>query len=150
MRWRLTIGFRNLQRCLVCGLTVATRFGVHPTCRPTARAAGGSATTLPRPSGPSNDPLPTLAEIQCSNTPTSRHVPAGARHAWPSPGRAPWLNTMMNGHGCSCSCCPRLFCAPLPEVVANTVGQQQPSPWNGPSSPTLARCGRQWEWGWPL
>ena len=63
---------RNLQRCLACGLTVATRFGVHPTCRPTARAAAGSATTSPRPSGPSNDPLLTSAE----------HVPAGARHAW--------------------------------------------------------------------
>ena len=27
---------RGLQQCLVCGLSVSTRFGTHPTCRPAA------------------------------------------------------------------------------------------------------------------
>ena len=73
---------RNLQRCLVCGLRVATRFGVHPTCRPTARAAVSGGVAPPRADGSADGPLPSLIEIQCSNTPTLRHVPAGARHAW--------------------------------------------------------------------
>ena len=29
----------NRQRCAVCGLSVACRFGIHATCRPEARAA---------------------------------------------------------------------------------------------------------------
>ena len=29
------------QRCPVCSLSVSTRFGVQPTCRPEARAAAG-------------------------------------------------------------------------------------------------------------
>ena len=27
------------QRCRVCGLSVSTRYGIHPTCRPEARAS---------------------------------------------------------------------------------------------------------------
>ena len=73
---------RNLQRCLVCGLSVATRFGIHPTCRPTARATAGAGVAQPRADGSPDGPLPSLTEIQCSNAPTLRHVPAGARHAW--------------------------------------------------------------------
>ena len=73
---------RNLQRCLVCGLTVATRFGVHPTCRPTARAAAGNSRDAGPARGAADGPLPSLTAIQCSNTPTLRHVPAKARHAW--------------------------------------------------------------------
>ena len=30
------------QRCSVCGLSVSTRFGIHPTCRPAAREAAGA------------------------------------------------------------------------------------------------------------
>lgn len=73
---------RDLQRCLVCGLSVATGFGVHPTCRPTARATAGSGMARPRPHSSADGPLPSLTEIQCSNTPTLRRVPAGAKYAW--------------------------------------------------------------------
>eukprot|EP00913_Durusdinium_trenchii_P005528 g5150.t1 len=72
---------RDLQQCLVCGLSVAKRYGIHPTCRPTARAAAGPGPAL-GPRGPDDGALPSLSEIQCSNTPTLRHVPARARYAW--------------------------------------------------------------------
>ena len=64
-----------------CGLSVAKRYGIHPTCRPTARAAAGPGPAL-GPRGPDDGALPSLSEIQCSNTPTLRHVPARARYAW--------------------------------------------------------------------
>ena len=32
------------QRCAVCGLSVSSRFGVHPTCHPEARAAAAGRT----------------------------------------------------------------------------------------------------------
>ena len=70
---------RSLQQCLVCGLSVSTRFGIHPTCRPAARAVGGAVGSGPRDT---DGPLPSLAEIQCSYTPTLRHVPPSARYAW--------------------------------------------------------------------
>ncbi|CAK9056954.1 unnamed protein product [Durusdinium trenchii] len=72
---------RDLQQCLVCGLSVAKRYGIHPTCRPTARAAAGPGPAL-GPRGPDDGALSSLSEIQCSNTPTLRHVLARARYAW--------------------------------------------------------------------
>ena len=66
-------------RCLVCRLSVSERHGIHPTCRPEARAAAVG----PRPSLDAGGPaLPTLAAIQAGQTPTLRHVPALARHTW--------------------------------------------------------------------
>ena len=68
------------QRCQVCGLSVSTRHGVHPTCRPQARAAAGQDGAVRR-----DDPLqalPSIAEIQAGRTPTLRHVPAAARSLW--------------------------------------------------------------------
>ena len=72
------------QRCLVCGLSVATRFGTHPTCRPLARAAAPD----PAPAGPlpgavgAGHELPSLAAVQAAATPTLRHVPSAARYLW--------------------------------------------------------------------
>lgn len=63
---------RGLQECLVCGLTVSTRFGIHPTCRPDARSVGSGRG---RGSGAATDgdgALPSFAEIQGSPTPTLR------------------------------------------------------------------------------
>ena len=65
------------QRCPVCSLSVSTRFGVHPTCRPEARAAAGPIPTTGRVDG-----LPTFPNIQAGHTPTLRHVPQAARHSW--------------------------------------------------------------------
>ena len=68
------------QGCQVCGLSVSTRHGVHPTCRPQARAAAGQDGAVRR-----DDPLqalPSIAEIQAGRTPTLRHVPAAARSLW--------------------------------------------------------------------
>ena len=62
-------------RCVVFGLSVSDRNGVHPTCRPEARAAAVGPQ-------PSLEALPTLAAIQAGQTPTLRHVPALARHTW--------------------------------------------------------------------
>lgn len=68
---------RGRRRCPVCGLSVSTRFGVHPTCRPEARAAavGGNNSS-------SVDGLPSLEAIQSGCNRTLRHVPAAARHTW--------------------------------------------------------------------
>ena len=66
-------------RCLVCGLSVSDRHGVHPTCRPEARAA---AVGPHPPDAGGGAALPTLATIQAGQTPTLRHVPALARHTW--------------------------------------------------------------------
>ena len=72
---------RGLQQCLVCGLTVSTRYGTHPTCRPAARAGGGSAVASGGPRA-ADGTLPSLKDIQCSATWALRHVPPSARHAW--------------------------------------------------------------------
>lgn len=66
------------QRCGVCGLSVSTRYGIHPTCRPEARA---SAAGRAEAHG-ANDRLPSLLAIQGGATPTLRRVPAAARHSW--------------------------------------------------------------------
>ena len=58
---------RGRIRCPVCGLSVSERHGVHPTCRPEARAAAI---------------LPSFEEIQSASTSTLRHVPAAVRHLW--------------------------------------------------------------------
>ena len=71
------MGQEGRQRCPVCSLSVSTRFGVHPTCRPEARAAAGPIPTTGRVDG-----LPTFADIQAGHTPTLRHVPQAARHSW--------------------------------------------------------------------
>lgn len=64
-------------RCLVCGLSVSVRHGVHPTCHPALRAA----TPQTAPQQPERR-LPTFQEIQQGGTPTLRHVPHSARHLW--------------------------------------------------------------------
>ena len=66
-------------RCLVCGLSVSARCGVHPTCRPEARAAAVDAADPMEVDGLE---LPSLQAIQSARTPTLRHVPAAARHTW--------------------------------------------------------------------
>ena len=66
------------KRCSVCGLSVSCRHGIHPTCRPAARAA--AATEAPRTD--SADDLPPFAAIQASGVRTLRHVPATARSLW--------------------------------------------------------------------
>ena len=69
----------NRQRCAVCGLSVACRFGIHPTCRPEARAAMAGHM---HDTEPGTDSLPSILEIHGSNTPTLRRVPHAARHSW--------------------------------------------------------------------
>ena len=66
-------------RCLVCGLSVSVQYGVHPTCRPAARAALGPEHT---PAASAPPALPTMQEIHGGRTPTLRHVPAAARYLW--------------------------------------------------------------------
>ena len=66
-------------RCLVCGLSVSVQHGVHPTCRPAARAALGPEHT---PAASAPPALPTMQEIHGGRTPTLRHVPAAARYLW--------------------------------------------------------------------
>eukprot|EP00439_Symbiodinium_sp_Y106_P052566 s4152_g7.t1 len=68
------------QRCTVCGLSVSTRHGVHPTCRPAARAA--AAAGVPRSAEDAAVQLPEFDAIQSGNTRTLRHVPAAARALW--------------------------------------------------------------------
>ena len=58
----------NRQRCAVCGLSVACRFGIHPTCRPEARAAMAGHM---QDTEPGTDSLPPILEIHGSNSPTS-------------------------------------------------------------------------------
>ena len=66
-------------RCLVCGLSVSERHGVHPTCHPEARAAAPDGA---QPMDVDNLQLPSFTEIQAARTPTLRHVPVAARHTW--------------------------------------------------------------------
>ena len=66
-------------RCLVCGLSVLARCGVHPTCLPEARAAAVDAADQMEVDGLD---LLSLQPIQSARTPTLRHVPAAARHSW--------------------------------------------------------------------
>ena len=55
---------RHRQRCAVCGLSVSTRFGVHPTCHAQTRAAPTASTAQqPQPGLPS---LPDLSAIASS------------------------------------------------------------------------------------
>eukprot|EP00438_Fugacium_kawagutii_P032616 Skav233161 [mRNA] locus=scaffold1669:495717:501543:+ [translate_table: standard] len=68
---------QHRQRCAVCSLSVSTRFGIHPTCRPDARAAA----TGQVPDGGSQH-LPSILDIQGGSTPTLRRVPAAARQSW--------------------------------------------------------------------
>ena len=68
------------QRCPVCGLSVSTRHGAHPTCRPTARAATAPAGG-PRAAG-AGATLPSFDDIQAGQTRTLRHIPKAARHLW--------------------------------------------------------------------
>ena len=70
---------RGRIRCPVCGLSVSERYGVHPTCRPEARAAAVDDVDAMEVDGL---PLPTLAAIQSARTSTLRHIPMAARHAW--------------------------------------------------------------------
>ena len=69
----------NRTRCLVCGLSVSQAHGVHPTCRPEARAAAVDAAI---PMDTDGLQLPSLSAIQAAKTATIRHVPSAARHAW--------------------------------------------------------------------
>ena len=66
-------------RCLVCGLSVSEKFGIHPTCRPAARAA---AVAEGDPMDTDDLDLPSFEAIQAARTATLRHVPAKARHLW--------------------------------------------------------------------
>ena len=66
------------QRCTVCSLSVSTRHGIHPTCRPAARAA--VAANAPRTD--SVEDLPSFADIQAGGVRTLRHVPVAARSLW--------------------------------------------------------------------
>ena len=66
-------------RCLVCGLSASRAHGVHPTCRPAARAAAVDGAD---PMDTDALPLPSLTAIQAAKTATLRHVPGVARHSW--------------------------------------------------------------------
>ena len=70
-------GSNNRIRCSERGLSVSARFGVHPTCRPAARAAAG----LPREPNV-GDTLPSFDAILLGRTRTLRHLPAAARYLW--------------------------------------------------------------------
>ena len=72
----------NRQRCSVCGLSVSTRHGVHPTCRPAAREASGPAAGSAGAAPAGIWSGPSFADLLASRTTTLRHVPAAARHAW--------------------------------------------------------------------
>ena len=69
----------NRTRCLACGLNVSQAHGVHPTCRPEARAAAVDAAI---PMDTDGLQLPSLSAIQAAKTATIRRVPSAARHAW--------------------------------------------------------------------
>ena len=75
-----TLAQHSLCQCQVCGLLVSRRFnGVHPRCRPEARAA---------PSGPQPQPAqqqpvgPDLCDVFQARIPVQRHVPKAARSVW--------------------------------------------------------------------
>ena len=69
----------NRTRCLVCGLSVSSAHGVHPTCRPEARTV---AVDMAVPMDLDSLDLPSWPAIQAATTATLRHVPAAARHLW--------------------------------------------------------------------
>ncbi|CAE7834746.1 unnamed protein product, partial [Symbiodinium necroappetens] len=69
---------RGRIRCPVCGLSVSERHGVHPTCRPEARAAAVQTDNM----DVDGLALPSFEAIQAGRTRTLRHVPLAARHAW--------------------------------------------------------------------
>ena len=68
---------RGRIRCVVCGLSVSDRRGIHPTCRPQARAAAVADNAMD-----ADLDAPSMEAIQAARTATLRHVPAAARHAW--------------------------------------------------------------------
>ncbi|CAE7316738.1 unnamed protein product [Symbiodinium sp. CCMP2592] len=70
---------RSRQRCMVCGLSVSIQHGVHPSCRPAARAAMASPVEALHGDGIQ---LPSFQDIIAGCTPTLRHVPGRARHLW--------------------------------------------------------------------
>lgn len=70
---------QNRTRCIVCGLSVSSNHGVHPTCRPAARTAAVDAV---QQMDTDALPLPSLTAIQGAKTATLRHVPSAARHTW--------------------------------------------------------------------
>lgn len=65
----------NRQRCMVCGLSVSVRSGVHPTARAafSGSDAGRAAAALT---------LPSLDELQSAQGRALRHIPAAARFLW--------------------------------------------------------------------
>ena len=67
------------QRCPVCGLSVSTRYGTHPSCRPLARAGAPAGNDHRRDAGAT---LPSFSDIQAGQATTLRHIPAAARHLW--------------------------------------------------------------------
>ena len=73
---------RGKTRCLVCGLCVSEQRGIHPTCRPEARAAAGVPDAPRGDDGGGAELLPSVEDVQSARTPTLRHVPAAARHSW--------------------------------------------------------------------
>ena len=70
----------SLSPCQVCGLLVSRRFnGVHPRCRPEARAAPPA----PRPEQAQAQAAgPDLGEVFHARIPVQRHVPKAARSVW--------------------------------------------------------------------
>ena len=70
---------RGRIRCPVCGLSVSECHGIHPTCRPEARAAAIDPGDAMEADGLA---LPSFEEIQSASTSTLRHVPAAVRHLW--------------------------------------------------------------------
>ena len=89
-------GSNSRIRCSECGLSVSARFGVHPTCRPAARAAAG----LPREPNV-GDTLPSFDAILLGRTRTLRHLPGAARYLWTKVlTRA--LAAVRLGKNCSC------------------------------------------------
>lgn len=89
-------GSNSRIRCSERGLSVSARFGVHPTCRPAARAAAG----LPREPNV-GDTLPSFDAILLGRTRTLRHLPGAARYLWTKVlTRA--LAAVRLGKNCSC------------------------------------------------
>ena len=79
---------RRGQRCAACGLSVASRFGVHPTCRPAAgrgvSRSSGDGTGVAGPGAAAQQGLPSLLDIQRGGTAVSAMslsglAPFGAR-----------------------------------------------------------------------
>ena len=70
----------SLCQCQVCGLLVSRQFnGVHPRCRPEARAAPPG----PQPQPAQQQPVgPDLCDVFQARIPVQRHVPKAARSVW--------------------------------------------------------------------